>query len=99
MNVEEYAVPRKDDRMKAKRCPHSFNLRTELQVNEKKKTRFIQSMESTGPSESEQKDFEDFYGDLSKKEKRQYDKLSETIDKLESKGIEKDPKKNKDKTK
>ena len=96
MNEVEYTVPRKDDRAKAKQNNYSYNLRTALEVNEKKKKRFLQSVEAK-VEDGEQKNFEEFYNGLSKKEKRQYDKLNEKIDQIEAKGVTKESKKDKEK--
>ena len=98
-DVEEYSAPRKDDRAKAKRHNYSYNLKTALEVNEKKKMRFLQSVEATAGQTAEEKDFDEFYNGLSKKEKRQYDKLNSEIEKIESKGVTKDSKNSKEKSK
>lgn len=85
----DYTIPRKDNRAKAKKNNHSHNLRTELELIEKKRRRFLQSLESTFATEKKQQDFEDFYEGLSRKEKRKYDKMNDEISKIELKGVKK----------
>ena len=87
---DDYEHPSKDDRAKAKRGDHSYNIRTGLEVNEKRKSRFIQSVQSTSPQKKPHTTESEFYESLSKKQKRQYDKLSQDIHRIELKGLKKE---------
>mmetsp|Transcript_62588 Transcript_62588/g.72801 ORF Transcript_62588/g.72801 Transcript_62588/m.72801 type:complete len:101 (+) Transcript_62588:24-326(+) len=84
----EYSMPTKDDRARSKKSHACSNVRTELNINDKRRKRFIQSVESVSMKGHENQTADEFLEGLSKKQKRVYQKLNDEIHKIEKRGIE-----------